>query len=187
MVHFTPLISLPQILSDGLFSRTKLRNEKQGKYLPIDEHRYDKKPSRISLSVTFPNGPMFYTKRNKLKNTIDEDKWAVLLIESKVLWELDCLFMPKNAAKSSTIKSRASSSSEFFSQMFSKNQSIPANYTQDVQAEVMVKDYISPKYINGIIVNSLESKNICHGICNTDTEVIVNELFFGLREKFISK
>ena len=169
-----------------MFSRTKLRNEKQGKFLPIDEHRYDKKPSRISLSITFPNGPMFYTKRNELNNIIDEDKWAVLLIESKVLWELDCLFMPNNAAKSSTIKSKASASSEFFNQMFSVNHSTPANYTQDVQAEVMVKDYIPAKYINGIIVNNLGSKNICHEQCSTGIEIIINKAFFGFRKNFIS-
>ena len=129
---------------------------------------------------------MFYIKRNQLNNKIDKDKWALLLIESKVLWELDCLFMPNNAAKSSTIKSKASASSEFFSQMFSNTDSIPNNWTTDVQAEVMVKDYISPKYINGIIVNNLESKNICHEQCSTGIEIIINKTFFGFRENFIS-
>ena len=187
LVHFTPLIYLSQILNEGLYSRTKLRNEKQGKFLPIDKHRYDKKPSRISLSVTFPNGPMFYMKRKELKKTISENEWAVLLIDAKVLWELDCLFMPKNAAKSSTVKSKISASSDFFNQMFSNSQSIPSNFTQDVQAEVMVKDYISPKYINCIVVKNLESKNICIDKCRPKIEVIINNLFFGLRKDFISR
>ncbi|MDA9029375.1 DUF4433 domain-containing protein [Candidatus Pseudothioglobus singularis] len=187
LVHFTPLIYLSQILNEGLYSRTKLRNEKPGKFLPIDEHRYDKKTSRISLSVTFPNGPMFYIKRNQLKNRVHEDEWAVLLINAKVLWELDCLFMPKNAAKSSTVKSNTSASSDFFNQMFCDSQSIPFNCTQDVQAEVMVKNYISPKYINSIVVKNLASKNICIKKCKPKIEVIINDLFFGLREDFISR
>ena len=31
LIHFTPLINLPQILNEGIFSRTKLRNEKMGR------------------------------------------------------------------------------------------------------------------------------------------------------------
>ena len=129
---------------------------------------------------------MFYIKRNQLTNKVDKDKWAVLLIESKVLWELDCLFMPNNAAKSSTIKSKASASSEFFSQMFNNTDSIPNNWTTDVQAEVMVKDYIPAKYIKSIIVENSQAMNICKEKRSTDIEIIINKTFFGFRKNFIS-
>ena len=186
LVHFTPLIFLPQILNEGLFSRTKLRTEKPGRFIPVDKYRYDKKPSRISLSITFPNNKMFYIKRRDSINLIDKDKWAILALDSKILWELDCQFFPINAATGSSIKTSDSYSSEFFYLMFSNTNSIPSHLTADVQAEVMVKDYIPPEYIKSIIVENAQAKKICMETCKTSIEIIINKQFFGYRENFIA-
>ena len=188
LIHFTPLFFLPQILNDGLFSRTKLRTEKPGQFIPTDKYRYDRKPSRISLSISFPNHKMFYIKRRDLmaENLIDKDKWAILVLDSKILWELDCHFFPINAATGSSIKTSASSSWEMFYQMFSSSESIPKNLSADVQAEVMVKDWIPPKYIKRIIVENKQAKKSFMETCKTSIEIIINKQFFGYRENFIA-
>ena len=97
---------LPEILSEGLYSRTILRKEKSGRYMFTDKVRLDKKPSRISLSVSYPNWKMFYNKR---KNN-DAEGWVLLMLDSKILWELNCWFIPKNAASGSEYKGSKSSS-----------------------------------------------------------------------------
>lgn len=171
---------LPDILSAGLYSRTLLRKEKSGRYLFTDKFRLDKKPSRISLSVSYPNWQMFYNKR---KNN-NAEGWVLLILNPKILWELDCWFMPKNAASGGLYKGIGSSSFDKFSEMFegaNRPTSYPSNWTTDVQAEVMVKDKIPPEYITSIVVENYQDKGLCEQKCRLDIDIIVNKKLFGRR------
>jgi hypothetical protein len=175
---------LPEILSEGLYSRTILRKEKSGRYMFTDKVRLDKKPSRISLSVSYPNWKMFYNKR---KNN-DAEGWVLLMLDSKILWELDCWFIPKNAASGSEYKGSKSSSCEKFVEMFddtNRSNLYPLNWTTDVQAEVMVKDKIPAEYIKSIFVENYQDKELCEQKCKPNIEIIINKKFFGPRTLII--
>jgi hypothetical protein len=103
---------------------------------------------------------MFYNKRI---NYNDAEGWALLMLDSRILWELDCWFIPKNAASSSVYKGSKSSSSDKLSEMFediNRPISYPLNWTTDVQAEVMVKDRIPPEYIKNIFVENSQDKTL---------------------------
>ena len=181
LVHFTALDHLPEMLSEGLYSRTILRKEKPGDYIYIDEVRNDKKLRWISVSVSFPNWKMFYNQRMNRK---DLDVWVLLILDVKILWELDCMFMTKNAASSSLLKGSWASSWEFFNQMFEdENRAplIPENWTSNPQAEVMVKDRIPANYIKKIVVENKEAKKACKRKCKTNLEIIINRKLFGPR------
>ena len=173
---------LPEILSEGLYSRTILRKEKSGRYKFTDKARFDRKTSRISVSISYPNWQMFYNKRI---NSNDAEGWVLLMLDSRILWELDCWFIPKNAASSSVYKGSKSSSSDKLSEMFediNRPISYPLNWTTDVQAEVMVKDKIPPEYIKNIFVENSQDKNRCERICRRNIEIIINKKLFGPRK-----
>jgi len=182
LFHFTMFDYLPEILKEGLYSRTKLRKEKTGKYKFTDNSRLDGKTSRISISISHPNWKMFYYKRI---NLYDAEGWAILELDPKILWELDCWFLPKNAASSSAIMTRKSSSFESFNDMFSgsnRSTSFPSNWTTDVQAEVMVKNLIHPKYIKKVVVENSMDMLYCQKICNSNIEIVVDKKLFGPRK-----
>ena len=171
---------LGEILSEGLYSRTKLRTEKMGNYTFTDKRRYDGKTSRISVSVSYPNWQMLYNKRMEFKSK----GWALLALDPRILWELNCWFLPKNAASKSLTKNIELSSWIKFNEMFegpNRLSSIPENWTTDAQAEVMIKDEIPPKYIKNIIVETAYDKYLCEDKCKSKIEVIINKKLFGRR------
>jgi len=57
--------------------------------------RSDHRKEAVCLSIGFPNYQMFFKYRNQ---SDESTTWAVLLIQPKVLWELDCAFCWANAA-----------------------------------------------------------------------------------------
>jgi hypothetical protein len=151
LVHFTPINNVKSILDNGLRSRNALAGHE---YKYTDEYRSDGWLDWISLSVSFPNYKMFYSKRKSKK---DIDGWAILLIKTDVLWELDCKFIPINASSFDIRRFPDDkwSSAEAFKDMFNHvelRREIPDHFTTDPQAEVMVRNEVSRHYIDMIAV-----------------------------------
>ena len=126
-----------------------------------DQERFDGHIEAVCLSISFPNYQMFY-KLNKDKL----DDWGVLLLNSSILWELDCAFCQTNAASSiiSRIPLEQRKTFEALVQMFNDGENIsrdelakPANFTTNPQAEVLVFDTIPIKYIRCVNFRSISA------------------------------
>jgi len=181
LVHFTQSGNLPDISKHGLYSR-RLLESKGIRFIPSDKERFDGRLDWVSISVSFPNYRMFYSKRQNL-----EGKWAVLWIRPEVLWELDCGFYYTNAAKlrSSRYQTEDWCSCVAFEKMFGFTMhrgDIPDCYTTDPQAEVMVRDQIPLDFIQKVIViNKREAEELKK---ITDIPVEVDSFFFDGRRDY---
>lgn len=153
LLHFTYSESLDSILQAGILSRQTMQ-VKYSQFTYSDEHRYDDLREASCLSVDFPNYLMLY-KYRQVKPDI-----CILAIDVSVLWELPCLFTTVNAARAlhnhrpSTMGGYAGISA--FEKLFIDRDNhrviydLPASFTTDPQAEVLVLNTIAPRYFRGI-------------------------------------
>ena len=153
LIHFTRVQNLSSILQNGLLGRNTLeRQQIRAQY--NDLYRFDGCRNAISLSISFPNYQMFYRYSNN-----NRDEWVVLLLNSSILWELDCAFCQENAASNNVTKisletrKQPSSLGMMFTdygQNYRKNLIIQTNYPTHPQAEVLVFDQILPHNISQV-------------------------------------
>lgn len=164
LVHFTRLENLDNILRNGIIPRSDMKDEfvnpcdflsddnkeNSDKYIYNDHYRYDGKCDYSCLSINFPNDLMFY----KLRIDNPNSKWAIIFLSTETLLSYDCLFYPCNAASGDVSHQDISNyqGAKALDAMFQNN----SNYPQDVQAEVMVKGIIEPKYIIGCAFSEQE-------------------------------
>ncbi len=166
LVHFTRVENLNSILQDGLLSRETLEERGQSSNFN-DPERFDRQKDAICLSISFPNSEMFYvTRENKQQaEDVSHSKWVVLLLDVKVLWELDCGFCQENAAAKCmretpwVEKTKPESLQNMFVEVVTDTKKkdyqredlqIPDNYPTHPQAEVLVKGQIPAEYIKEI-------------------------------------
>lgn len=200
LVHFTRLCNLNRILSEGLKSRKNLEQEGR-EYLFSDNMRFDRHSDAICLSISFPNYKMFYS----LREANSQDRWAVILIQPKLLWEKDCAFFKTNAASNDCrfldISSRKSR--QAFLELFDEQSKVfqdenrmvksvevrsyfnlPANYTTDPQAEVLCFESIETDYIMEICFQSEDDrKSVC---IPNGFNCVVNQWPFYGRKDFLA-
>ena len=99
LIHFTRIENLHSILQQGLLGRNFLETRGQ-QFLWNDSDRADGHKEAVCLSISFPNYQMFYRIRNRKKvEGVSDSQWVVLLLDVKMLWELDCAFCQNNAAR----------------------------------------------------------------------------------------
>lgn len=68
-------------------------------FLWNDPDRADGHKEAVCLSISFPNYQMFYSIRESEKTKgVKDSQWVILLLDPKVLWELDGAFCQRNAA-----------------------------------------------------------------------------------------
>ena len=160
LCHFTRIENLHGILQDGLLGRSLLETRGQ-QFLFNDEDRADWHPESICLSISFPNYQMFYRIREQKKATqeANDSQWIVLLLDAKVLWELECAFCKNNAARRiisrTPLENRKTPDAlkGMFGDFYNirhQDLSIPQNYPTHPQAEVLVFDSIPVRYIKAI-------------------------------------
>ncbi|HCM9719221.1 TPA: DUF4433 domain-containing protein [Enterobacter hormaechei subsp. steigerwaltii] len=152
LFHFTHSDNLSSILENGLLSRSELDDEtNEYNYDFNDEDRIDGHLDGICLSISFPNAKMFWKYRS-----LKPGDWVILEINPSILWTKNCAFYPTNAASNNVrfnelelIKGDAAFSALFSDEVFGiqRDVNLPAEYTTDVQAEVMVFEKIDPLYI----------------------------------------
>ena len=152
LVHFTHIANLESIVENGLISRDRV-DELDEDIVTNDKERYDGRTYTISLSIAHPNDQMFYKYRGK-----DED-WCVVALKSKLLWELDCLFLKNNAAdgRMSNKNDDELSNIDAFKSMYEEMDDFDSREEQclesydptDKQAEILVLDEVPIEYMLG--------------------------------------
>ena len=177
LIHFTKVKNIKSILDIGLNSKD-YNNEISKSYMYNDANRFDYRTHMISLSVSYPNDKMFY----KYRQAQPEESWAVLEISVRVLWELDCLFCPTNAASSSiTSATEESLSGSLALKQLFNNQPINLRACDptDSQAEVLVNSHIPKEYIQSIYLDKPSEL-----LANTDFQI--NNTYFHNRQYALS-
>ncbi len=157
LVHFTRADNLPNILRHGLLSRAE--SVVHGVEQPRNDNlRLDRRLDHISTSIAFPNFSMFYKYR------CDEatGDWIVVLLKKEILWKLDCLFTPHNAADARIIglKETELSNDIALERLFTstgRSELLRPCDPTDPQAEVMVKSRIGPEWIEALAFETNEA------------------------------
>ena len=201
LFHFTRIENLCPILQEGLLGRSILETWEQ-QPLFNDSDRADGYKEAVCLSISFPNYKMFWPIRREIEKTegVKDFQWIVLLLDAKVLWELDCAFCYTNAA-SGVVKSLLSKEQideqkrpEALKNMFAtdyydsirkirinrQNLQIPDNYTTDPQAEILVFDPIPTRYIEEIHFY----EEIAREEWLSNTQEVYSQTFHSSREYF---
>ena len=155
LVHFTPIENLRRILGEGLLSRNALERRLDQQPIFNDQNRLDKHPEAICLSIGFPNYKMFFKYASE-----KQSQWVVLLLDAKLLWELDCAFCQENAASNAVytipLKERKKPDAlnnmfiEYYDSISRQSLSIPDHYPTYPQAEVLVCNPIPVAYIKKV-------------------------------------
>lgn len=189
LVHFTRASNLQSILQEGLLSREYLEIQ-PGSHNSLfnDDNRIDGCKNAICTSISFPNQKMFYI----LQNTIKED-WAVLLLDTSILWEMDCAFCQENAASNNERfrKIEDRKTLDALLSLFSENHRYtraqmrtPSEYPTNPQAEVLVFNPIPPQYIKEIHFKDPRKLNLWNRRIQRNNNrfiLVSNEFFFGNR------
>jgi hypothetical protein len=175
LIHFTKIQNVRSILDIGLNSKD-YNCEIAKKHKINDRERFDYRTHMISLSISYPNCKMFY--RNRMNDR--KQKWAVLRLSPSILWELDCLFCPTNAANNtiSSSSDKALSGSRALQQMFNnKTENLRACDPTDSQAEVLVNSHIPTKYIESVLVETEDE-----GLLDIGFNININSRYFHNRD-----
>ncbi len=196
LCHFTRIENLMSILRNGLRGRSQLR-QAGIEFCPIDFDRIDGCEDAISLSVSFPNYRMFYSKREFFRRSeeVNWAQWVVLILEADLLWELDCAFCQQNAAHGSVRKvplEDRRSSKEFedffynFEEVIRLDLGIPRNYSTNPQAEVLVFDPIPISYLREVhFYNSRAWKEWpFKSLAANHAEIFAGDYYFRERKDF---
>lgn len=154
LVHFTQVQNLPTIFERGLFSIEQMQKRNLN-FRSNDNLRLDNYLDAISVSIAHPNEKLFYRWRRENP----QQRWAVLILDKRILWENDVKFCACNAADSRAQKNElAGYDAQALTQMYAEREDIISRNEQglkpydpsDVQAEVLCRDYIAPDAITGV-------------------------------------
>lgn len=162
--HFTRRGNLPSILVHGLATRAEIDTGGISHATVTDSQRLDNLRESVSLSISHPNYRMFYSYRQAYGPA---GNWCVVGLDPSVLWQLKCLYCTVNASTSGMVR-RAKDwgqNEQSFQSMFrdpvgtSVSSSTPRAelglndaHPSDPQAEVLVLERISAKYVQEIAV-----------------------------------
>lgn len=154
IVHFTPLDNVPFILKYGLMPRDYLQLEVVNLALGskfTDKFRLDGRTEYSCLSFTSPNYRMLYSK----KNTLKDNRWAVLVIDPIVLRKLFFLFTPTNSASGCKAAEGVSGAEASFTlPELRGNLGISSCEPTDPQAELLCDSIIDSESIIGVHVDN---------------------------------
>jgi hypothetical protein len=164
LVHFTPFANLVGIVEHGLLPRTELNARGLG-YTYTDAWRLDEDLGATSLSISVPNLEMLQSKRRQAPHL----PWAILYFDPRVLWTHDCRFCFRSASHNDLRKSTkfrggpwgfgtmfedVAPTFTFKGKSYRKETGIPLHRPTRDDAEVQVREGISPQLILGVGVSS---------------------------------
>jgi len=156
LIHFTRVGNLPSIMANGIYPVGRA-DEIGAKPEINDQYRWDGKRNSTSVSIAFPNAPMFYKYR---MGNPDVD-WVVLVLDPAIMLDKICAFCRHNAADAriSNLQLADLKTIGALKGMYEPIEGIEARDEQklkaydptDVQAEILVFDVIEPRYIAGAV------------------------------------
>ena len=180
LYHFTGIDNLDAILKYGLLSIERLE-EQYIDYYYNDKARYDNKLDSICTSISFPNYKMFYKIRQYCG---EEVVWCVIEIDSRILWEKECIFCKENAASNNERYTNINEKMGIngLKKLFDDDElrrkiGLPDYFTTNPQAEVLVKDEIPVSYIKSINFNRYIPSDIKIKYNNTFDLYVDSDLF----------
>jgi hypothetical protein len=198
LVHFTHIDNLISILDKGLMTVEELE-ESGVNYKKSDHQRLDGQKDAVSLSISFPNYKMFHSKSGSQK-----EKWVVLSLLPKILWEFDCVFCTHNASSHKisryiNLHKLFSKGADALERLFEnyddkeRSPEIPSCYPTNPQAEVLVFGTIPSSYIQKIyFYNGDVAKRWAESLNQSQKEIarkfldgfLINEYYFSPREDY---
>lgn len=178
-VHFTHIDNLSSILKNGVLSIDEMGRHGIN-YHRIDENRFDRRTNWISTSITEINSCMFWQKC--IEKNLNPDDYVILFLDP--LYIIDntrYCFTSINAASKEVANGVLYDTYNSFLSMFNdtgRKDTLLANQTTNVQAEVMVERCIPAKAIKSIAFRSY--KKYCEFCINhQDTfKEIRNDIYF---------
>ena len=196
LFHFTRVENLSSILRKGFLGRIQL--VKRGiPFVPIDNSRKDGCPEAVCLTISFPNYKLFYPKRKYYQDRygVDHNKWVVLLLEARLLWELDCAFCKLNAARSSesSLPLEYRRKPEALESMFGDlgdlkrwQLGMHPKYPSSPQAEVLVFDEIPITYLREVHFYDRQGWEYWYNsdFIDTHASFFCSELYFKKRRNY---
>jgi hypothetical protein len=162
VVHFTRIENLQAILQNGIVPKRILQN-RGAVVVSNDAYRLDGQLDASCVSIEHPNYKMFYRLRTSNPGT----EWAVVICDSKLIWEKDCAFCIENAASGSVtatpIDQRKTVAA--FEAMFGEYPDKPLRAqlrhspkdTTNPQAEILVFGEIEPAYIQRVAYQKIDT------------------------------
>lgn len=161
LCHFTKSKNIPHILEE--FKAIKSSDKIPSHYKDVNDIlRLDGKKSHVCCSVEYPN--LYYLDSIKNNDKLFKE-WAILVINPEIIVNESCLFSAVNAAteRGKYIKSGVEGFNSLYSNVvttkrrtITRTSKLPSCCPTDFQGEIMIKEEIGIKYIEGIIVESEE-------------------------------
>lgn len=145
-VHFTDVRNIPSIIDQGGIITRQMMEESNMAFYESDSDRFYKRRDSISLSISFPNYPMFYKKRCQEPDR----KWCVFSIDAEKVIDKCIIINAGNAAAAASESKRIDMTGcvELFESLFDeqvgqyKRNGLLFKLTTDPQAEVLCLDKI---------------------------------------------
>ncbi|WP_310458464.1 DarT ssDNA thymidine ADP-ribosyltransferase family protein [Ruixingdingia sedimenti] len=169
VLHFTLLDNLPGILSNGLLSRSILR-EADYAVFASDADRLDGEDGAISVSISCFYPKMFDAKRFRSGNA----PWVILAFDPSLLWNYHCLFYRNGASTNATKYEHGKRYGGFALERlfddcsnlmdprgtgFREAHGLPSGWPTFPDAEVQVMNPVHPDYLLGAWVETPEHGN----------------------------
>ncbi len=161
LVHFTPVVNLPGILTDGqIRATTDLAGDAQPHHSVTDAVRIDGQPELVCCSFEYPNPYYEAVARNKVEFR-NYPMWVCLILNRDLVTTPGTRFYPCNAAKHGGAHGETGGDAMLamwdspsqvggYNRGASHNPAVPT----DLQAEVQVPGPISLSAVEAIVVES---------------------------------
>ena len=158
--HFTSLTNLAGIFQYQFIYSTDELESRNYPFVKNDLKRRDNNIAGISCSITVPNKRLLWRWMKE-----SEDDWVILAIAPTILRRY-CTFFPSNASKDNGAHGMEGISG--LQKMFftsGRHHGLDDSRPTDIQAEIMVKDRIPLRLINGIFVENESVKHTVNYLC----------------------
>jgi hypothetical protein len=154
LFHFTGLNNIDSIFQHGLLSREMIER-KEVNASPSDMSGMRQLSEFISISITYPNYKMFYSKRQAEKNK----KWVIFSYNPQIIYSQPCYFSPSNASNKNYNFESYGLEDLFNLEEIREENKLENSYTTDPQAEVLFYKFIDNESILSVYCEDNNMKN----------------------------
>jgi hypothetical protein len=164
VLHFTQLENLPHIITYGLMSYDECDK--------LEETIYSSDAGRASNETVSATVESFYPKMFDAKRHKNGGSWAILALEPRLLWKLECSFYPRSLASNEMKYCHKKKNNGYaFDRMFDDldpcgwmdgegyraKLGLPDHLTTFPDAEIQVMQRIPPEWITDVWIEDMEN------------------------------